>query len=101
MKRLSKKQTILTHMDLEELVHASFRYYLGRRTIATVAFATNLAKVFFVLSDKTKEMLTRELLQAYAEVEKNPAWKSLGDQCDKEAWDLVKEQCLFYKSTQL
>jgi hypothetical protein len=37
-------------------------------------------------------MIGRELLKAYEEADKHPEWKPLGDDCDREAWDLVKEK---------
>ena len=82
---------LLQHFDLEELVHASFRYYLGRRTIATSAFAHNLAAAWPHLSECTRVMIGRELAQAYAEAARHPEWRPLGDVCDREAWDAVRE----------
>jgi hypothetical protein len=76
--------------DVDDLIHSSFRYYLGRRTIATCAFAKDLADAWDQLRDTTKKMIGRELLQAYEEAEKYPETRPLGDTCDREAWDLVK-----------
>ena len=83
--------SLLQHFDLEELVHASFRYYLGRRTIATCAFARSLAVAWPLLSQSTRVMIARELAQAYAEAARNPDWQPLGADCDREAWDKVRD----------
>ena len=75
--------------DHEELIHASFRYYLGRRTIAACSFADKVAKSLPLLSENTREMILKELRQAFEEEAQNPAWKPLGDDCDKQAWQGV------------
>ena len=80
----------IDYFDGDELIHAAFRYYLGRRTIATCAFAKDLAAAWDQLRDATKQMIGRELLQAYEEAEKYPETRPLGDTCDREMWDLVK-----------
>ena len=82
---------LLKHFDAEELVHASFRYYIGRRTIGTCAFARNLAAAWPRLSENARVMIGRELTQAYAEAARHPEWKMLGDDCDREEWDKVRE----------
>jgi hypothetical protein len=69
--------------DPNELVHASFRYYLGRRTISACAFAGDLAKAAPALEKNTRQMIIREIKQ---EQER----EALGDACDIEAW----EECL-------
>jgi hypothetical protein len=76
--------------DANDLIHAAFRYYLGRRTISANAFAQHLAKSWLHIHENTRMMIGNELLQAYEDAEKHPDWKPLGDQCDIEAWDLVK-----------
>jgi hypothetical protein len=35
-------------------------------------------------------MIGKELLKAYEQADKYPDLKVLGDQCDREMWDLVK-----------
>ena len=83
---------LLKHFDLDDLVHSAFRYYLGRRTIATCAFARSLAAAWPLIAKHTREMIARELSQAYADAERYPnsQWKPLGDDCDRESWDLVR-----------
>ena len=83
-------KSVIDHFDADDVIHAAFRYYLGRRTIATCAFAVDLAAAWECLRPQTKEMIGRELLKAYEEAEKFPEHKPLGDKCDRESWDKVK-----------
>lgn len=73
-----------TVFDANELVHAAFRYFLGRRTIAANAFARDLAKAVPVLSQPTREMIANELRTAKDR-------DGLGHQCDIEAWMEVEK----------
>ena len=86
-----KEHDLLQQFDLEELVHASFRYYLGRRTIATCAYARSLAAAWPHLSERTRFGIGRELAQAYAESARYPERQPLGADCDREEWDKVRE----------
>jgi hypothetical protein len=36
-------------------------------------------------------MICRELAHAYAEAARNPDWQPLGADCDREAWDKVRD----------
>jgi hypothetical protein len=87
---MSKK--LYTIFNMDELIHAAFRYYLGRRTIAACVFAKDLASAWDRLGGHTRLMIGQELLRAYEDAETHPDWKPLGDDCDREAWDLVKEK---------
>jgi len=69
--------------DLNELIHAAFRYYLGRMTIAACAFADNLAVAAPALEKHTREMIIKEIKKAQKR-------EVLGHACDIEAW----ESCL-------
>jgi hypothetical protein len=77
--RLSYCHTIF---EPDELVHAAFRYYLGRRTISANAFARALAKAVPVLAKHTQNMIAKELRTARDRGE-------LGDPCDIEAWSVT------------
>lgn len=87
----NSERELLQHFELDDLIHSSFRYYLGRRTIATCAFARSLAAAWPLIAKHTREMIARELSQAYSEAERHPEWKPLGDDCDRESWDKVRE----------
>jgi hypothetical protein len=89
---MNKKNKLYEFFDIDELIHSAFRYYLGRRTISACAFARNLAKAWDHIGENTRMMIGQELLKAYEDAEKNPDWKPLGDDCDRESWDLVKEK---------
>ena len=93
---MNKKIKAIDFFDVDELIHCSFRYFLGRRTIATCAFAQDLAVAWDYLRPTTREMIGQELLKAYEVAEKNPDWKPLGDDCDREKWDLVKEKAITF-----
>lgn len=83
------KTKAIDFFNHEELIHASFRYYLGRRTIATCDFAAKAAKSLPFLSENTRGMILKELRQAFEEDARNPERKPLGDDCDKQAWQKV------------
>jgi hypothetical protein len=74
---------LISYFDENEIIHASFRYYLGRRTISACAFAGDLAKAAPALEKNTRKMIIKEIKQAQEHEE-------LGDSCDIEAW----EECL-------
>lgn len=82
-----------------ELVFWAFRYFLGRRTIATCCFADSLAEVWPLLNDRDKNLIYKELEEAFAkdDAERNKekrvpgAWGfPLGDDCDRESWEHVR-----------
>jgi hypothetical protein len=69
--------------DPNELIHAAFRYFLGRRTISAYAFAGDLAEAAPALEPSTREMIIKEIKEAWDRNE-------LGHQCDVQRW----ESCL-------
>jgi hypothetical protein len=74
---------LIAHFDQNEIIHAAFRYFLGRRTISACAFARNLSKAASALEKNTRQMIIREIKQEQGR-------EALGDACDIEAW----EECL-------
>ena len=94
------------------LVHAAFRYYLGRQTIAMHSFIDELCANWLTLSRATRTMIGRELEEAFERDERDRkehrAFHPLGMDCDKQAWtklrklssdncldcNMVKHQCL-------
>lgn len=86
-----------TSDTIDALVHAAFRYYLGRRTIATCAFARGLARVWGELGDDVQEMIALELDEAFAADDeyRSKGYSNLplmlGDDCDREAWEEVRK----------
>jgi hypothetical protein len=78
-----------------DLVFWSFRYFLGRTSIHTVCFARDLAKAWLHLDPRVQELIKRELDDEFKiddefrheDHEFNP----LGRDCDRAAWQLVKD----------
>lgn len=87
-----------------DLVFWSFRYFLGRMTIATVSFAENLAKAWPFLDERVQKLIKRELEHEFelddraradrAEKGEQSIYKyslPLGMDCDREAWQKVRD----------
>ena len=83
-----------------DLVFWSFRYFLGRMTIATVCFAESLAKAWPHLDKRVQDLIKRELEEEFKrdddarERRKNGdknAYLSLGHDCDRAAWQKVRD----------
>ena len=83
------------------LVFWSFRYFLGRQTIATVCFAQELAKAFPLLDEHHRQLIKRELTEMFEQDDRareehklgmrprRIPWFPLGADCDRAAWKLV------------
>lgn len=90
---LKKCDSILHCFDEKILIIASFRYFLGRRTIATCDFAQTLAKNWHKLDIDVQDTIQRELEKEF-ELD-DIARKNgknvlpLGMDCDRNAWSLV------------
>ncbi len=86
------------YFDQRELFVAAFRYYLGRRTIAVTFFARALAKAWSEIEEGTREIIVRELEEAFKrddEMRADPicskSYYPLGHDCDREAWEEVRK----------
>ena len=85
-----------------DLVFWSFRYFLGRMTIATCCFAESLAKGWEHLDPRIQELIKRELEKEFVRDDEarkdrleNPEsiykdWLPLGMDCDREVWQKVR-----------
>lgn len=83
-----------------DLVFWSFRYFLGRMTIAACAFAEDLARVWPLLAPNIQNLIMQELENAFdrddklrleAKEQGKPAtYLPLGHDCDREAWEKVR-----------
>jgi hypothetical protein len=93
MKKITRNDKVIIDQfnGVSDLVFCGFRYFLGRRTIATSAFAKDLAKIYPLLEGSIKAMIRKELEAAYEQEKRSPEWKPLGDACDREAWDKVRK----------
>ena len=81
----------------DQIIHAAFRYYLGRMTIHTCCFAEDLAKAWPYLDERVAGMIRRELGEAFERDDKARAdtsihggYLTLGHDCDRAAWELVR-----------
>lgn len=89
-----------------DLVFWSFRYFIGRMTIATCCFAESLAKGWEHLEPRVQEIIKRELEREFERDDEarkdrveNPesTFKyslPLGHDCDREAWQKVRNAYL-------
>lgn len=83
------------YFDEREMIVSSFRYFLGRMTISTCAFAESLAKAWPVIEKGTRDIIKRELekefeLDDIARLKKDQ-YQPLGHDCDREAWEKVRK----------
>ena len=104
MKKKDKQLLECFHDTPSDLVFWSFRYFLGRMTIATCAFAEDLAKAWPHLDEHVQKLIMRELEEeferddkrraerdAIAEMHDGGLWLPLGHDCDREAWQKVRD----------
>lgn len=80
-----------------ELVFWSFRYFMGRTTIATCCFADELARAWPLLDERTQNLIRKELDEAFSkddEMRADPVCSShyypLGMDCDRTHWEKVR-----------
>ena len=78
-----------------QLVFWAFRYFLGRRTIATCTFARALAKAWPELSVGVQRLIRKELEVEFKRDDEARASLQphlpLGMDCDREAWENVRK----------
>lgn len=91
-----KKKQIADHFDGEsEIVFYSFRYFLGRQTIAACSFAESLAEAYPMLTERVQFMIKQELDEAFKRDDDDRAngrnYHALGDDCDRAAWEMVRQ----------
>jgi hypothetical protein len=89
------------HGGAGELVFWSFRYFLGRRTIAACQFARDLANAWDDLPSHVKGLIARELEEAFekddeAREPNSVNYRTLGEDCDRKSWEEVRKK---YKTT--
>ena len=76
----------------EWILHSAFRYALGRRTAIVSMTCDEIARHIPQLSEEVREMLIRELCEAF-DAHKRGVPYALGDDCDIENWSALL-QCL-------
>lgn len=81
---------------ISELVFWSFRYFVGRMTIATCCFADELAKSWPILDTRIQGLIRKELDELFERDDKMRAelkphtYYPLGMKCDREHWEKVR-----------
>lgn len=84
----------------DDLVFWSYRYFMGRMTISTCAFANELATAWPLLGLRQKDIIKKELEQEFERDDKARKDKKkkagfcmypLGQDCDRAAWQLVRD----------
>jgi hypothetical protein len=85
----------LDKFDSHMLVIAATRYFTGRMTIATCAYAEELARAWPDIPAKTKAIIRRDLEEEFLRDDKaracNAPYKTLGMDCDRAAWEKVRD----------
>jgi len=83
-----------------DLVFWSFRYFVGRMTIATCSFAIDLASAWDLLDGHTRKSIERELEELFRQDDdaraRGDEHLPLGMDCDRQHWELVRAK--YYKS---
>ena len=76
------------------LLIAATRYYLGRMTISTCAFARDLAAAWPEIPEHTRSVLLRDIEDEFRRDdtarERGDEYKPLGMDCDRAAWQQVR-----------
>lgn len=77
------------------IIVAAFRYCLGRRTYVVGEYARLLVKIWPFLSEKTQNIIKRDLEKAFArddeDREAGREYKALGWDCDRAEWSRVRK----------
>ena len=92
-----KKKALNLYDDdlLSDLWIGAFRYYLGRATIATHAFAEELTEKWTTIPPRARVVILRDLyseLDSYVEPEDSFSFSRLGTRIDAKKWFWVAEQ---------
>jgi len=78
----------------ELMVIAAFRYCLGRRTYIVETCADWIVMMWPVFSQKSRAIIERDLEAEFRHDDLQRAtgdtFKSLGDDCDRRAWEKVR-----------
>ena len=82
------------YFNKSDLVFWSFRYMLGRQSYAVSDFAERLALSWDTLDKRIQRLIQKELNEAFEKDDEDRAlkmdYKTLGGDCDREAWLKVK-----------
>ena len=95
MKMKKRTNKHLDAFDPHMLLIAAVRYFTGRMTIATCAFARELAEAWPTIPEHTRTVIQRDLEGEFHRDDNDHAegreHKALGHDCDRESWEMVRE----------
>lgn len=84
----------MTNNDLGLVWIGAFRYYCGRMTIAVHTFTEVLLANWGSIPENAKYVIKRDLEEAFKyddkDREQDSVYKRLGHDCDREAWEKVR-----------
>lgn len=95
MKKRTNKH--LNAFDPHMLLIAATRYFTGRRTISTCAFARELAAAWPTIPEHTRAVIQRDLEEEFRRDDEarskgqRQIYLPLGHDCDRESWEKVRE----------
>lgn len=99
----SKNPAWVGYFDETELLVAATRYYMGRMTISTCAFAADMAAAWPLIPDQIRQIIKRDLQDEFRRDSearaKGDTWLPLGADCDREAWEKVRKAWIAYEAT--
>jgi len=91
---MSEKLLSHFHDTADDLIFWTFRYFLGRMTIAACGFAEDLARAWPDLEQRTQNAIKRELEQEFARDDRSRTTglkrHPLGQNCNRMAWSRVR-----------
>lgn len=85
----------LEAFDAHELLIFAARYCTGRKTIAAASFAEQLAEAWPTIPAHTRRVIQRDLEREFEDDDmaraEGSAYRPLGMDCDRQAWELVRQ----------
>jgi len=72
------------------MIIAAVRYCIGRRTYIVSDCADWIIANWAKWPNNVKTAIKRDVEEGFQRDAENPAWKTLGDECDKRQWENVR-----------
>jgi len=97
MKMKKRTNKHLDAFDPHMLLIAAVRYFTGRMTIATCAFARELAEAWPTIPEHTRQVIQRDLEEEFRRDDEarnagqRKIYLPLGMDCDRKSWEKVRE----------
>ncbi len=95
---MSHENLHLLAFDAHEMLIFATRYCTGRQTIAAASFARELAEAWPTIPSHTQRVIQRDLTDAFKDDDEARArgetYRPLGMDCDREAWEMVRQAWL-------